>query len=487
MAATEISSSEQYNFDIVKKFSIMAVVWGLVGMSVGVYIASELAWPFLNFDIPYITFGRLRPVHTSAVIFGFGGSALFATSYYVVQRTCQARLISDGMANFTFWGWQAAIMLGGISYMLGFSQSREYAELEWPIDLLVEVVWLVYLALFVGTIMRRKQPHIYVANWFFLAFILATALLHTFNNLAVPVSLFSMKSYSLFAGTQDAMTQWWYGHNAVGFFLTAAFLGMMYYFVPKQAGRPIFSYRLSIIHFWALGFLYMWVGAHHLHWTALPDWTSTLAATFSIMLLLPSWGGMINGIMTLSGAWDKLRTDPIMRFLIVALSFYGMSTFEGPLMALKDVNALSHYTDWTVGHVHSGALGWVAMVSFGSLYHMIPKLWNTKMWSQKMIEVHFWFATIGVLLYITAMWISGITQGLMWRAFDQYGNLQYSFVESVAAMHLLYAMRAIGGMFFVTGMLLMFINVMMTVRQANRAAAPLHAAHQAKTAGIASA
>ena len=487
MAATEISSSEQYNFDIVKKFSIMAVVWGLVGMSVGVYIASELAWPFLNFDIPYITFGRLRPVHTSAVIFGFGGSALFATSYYVVQRTCQARLISDGMANFTFWGWQAAIMLGGISYMLGFSQSREYAEMEWPIDLLVEVVWLVYLALFVGTIMRRKQPHIYVANWFFLAFILATALLHTFNNLAVPVSLFSMKSYSLFAGTQDAMTQWWYGHNAVGFFLTAAFLGMMYYFVPKQAGRPIFSYRLSIIHFWALGFLYMWVGAHHLHWTALPDWTSTLAATFSIMLLLPSWGGMINGIMTLSGAWDKLRTDPIMRFLIVALSFYGMSTFEGPLMALKDVNALSHYTDWTVGHVHSGALGWVAMVSFGSLYHMIPKLWNTKMWSQKMIEVHFWFATIGVLLYITAMWISGITQGLMWRAFDQYGNLQYSFVESVAAMHPFYAMRAIGGMFFVTGMLLMFINVMMTVRQANRAAAQLHTAHQAKTAGIASA
>lgn len=487
MAATEVSSLEQYNFDIVKKFSIMAVVWGLVGMSVGVYIASELAWPFLNFDIPYITFGRLRPVHTSAVIFGFGGSALFATSYYVVQRTCQARLISDGMATFTFWGWQAAIMLGGISYMLGFSQAREYAEMEWPIDILVEVVWVTYLALFVGTIMRRKQPHIYVANWFFLAFILATALLHTFNNLAVPVSLFSMKSYSLFAGTQDAMTQWWYGHNAVGFFLTAAFLGMMYYFVPKQAGRPIFSYRLSIIHFWALGFLYMWVGAHHLHWTALPDWTSTLAATFSIMLLLPSWGGMINGIMTLSGAWDKLRTDPIMRFLIVALSFYGMSTFEGPLMALKDVNALSHYTDWTVGHVHSGALGWVAMVSFGSLYHMIPKLWNTKMWSQKMIEVHFWFATIGVLLYITAMWISGITQGLMWRAFDQYGNLQYSFVESVAAMHPFYAMRAIGGMFFVTGMLLMFINVMVTVRQANRAAALSHAANHAKTTGMASA
>ena len=487
MAATAVGSTEQYNFEIVKKFSIMAVVWGLIGMSVGVYIASELAWPFLNFDIPYITFGRLRPVHTSAVIFGFGGSALFATSYYVVQRTCQSRLISDGMASFTFWGWQAAIALGGISYMLGYTQSREYAEMEWPIDILIEVVWVTYLALFVGTMMRRKQPHIYVANWFFLAFILATALLHTFNNLAVPISLFSMKSYSLFAGTQDAMTQWWYGHNAVGFFLTAAFLGMMYYFVPKQAGRPIFSYRLSIVHFWALSFLYMWVGAHHLHWTALPDWTSTLAATFSIMLLLPSWGGMINGIMTLSGAWDKLRTDPIMRFLIVALSFYGMSTFEGPLMALKDVNALSHYTDWTVGHVHSGALGWVAMVSFGSLYHMIPKLWNTKMWSQKLIEIHFWFATIGVLLYITAMWISGITQGLMWRAFDQFGNLQYSFVESVAAMHPFYAMRAIGGMFFVTGMTMMFINVMMTIRQGKREAAKLHAASHGKMTGMASA
>ncbi|MDR3390132.1 MAG: cytochrome-c oxidase, cbb3-type subunit I [Sulfuriferula sp.] len=487
MAATMVSGTEQYNFEIVKKFSIMAVVWGLVGMSVGVYIASELAWPIMNMDIPYITFGRLRPVHTSAVIFGFGGSALFATSYYIVQRTCQARLISDGMAIFTFWGWQAAIALGGISYMLGYTQSREYAEMEWPIDILIEVVWVTYLALFVGTVMRRKQPHIYVANWFFLSFILATALLHTFNNLAVPISLFSMKSYSLFSGTQDAMTQWWYGHNAVGFFLTAAFLGMMYYFVPKQAGRPIFSYRLSIVHFWALSFLYMWVGAHHLHWTALPDWTSTLAATFSIMLLLPSWGGMINGIMTLSGAWDKLRTDPIMRFLIVALSFYGMSTFEGPLMALKDVNALSHYTDWTVGHVHSGALGWVAMVSFGSLYHMIPKLWNTKIWSQKLIEIHFWFATIGVLLYITAMWISGITQGLMWRAFDQFGNLQYSFVESVAAMHPFYAMRAIGGMFFVTGMSMMFINVMMTIRQGKREAAKLHAASHGKMADMASA
>ena len=482
MAVTSYSGAEQYNFDIVKKFSVMALVWAVVGMFVGVYIASELAWPFLNFDSPYFSFGRFRPVHTSAVIFGFGGSALFATSYYVVQRTCQTRLISDGMASFTFWGWQTVIVLAALSYVMGYSQGREYAEMEWPIDILVEIVWVTYLILFVGTIMRRKQPHIYVANWFYLAFILATALLHTFNNLAMPIDLFSMKSYSLFAGTQDAMTQWWYGHNAVGFFLTAAFLGMMYYFVPKQAGRPIYSYRLSIVHFWALGFMYMWVGAHHLHWTALPDWTSSLAAAFSILLLMPSWGGMINGIMTLSGAWDKLRTDPVMRFMIVALSFYGMSTFEGPMMSLKEVNALSHYTDWTVGHVHSGALGWVAMISFGSLYHMMPKLWDTKIYSRQLVEWHFWLATIGIVLYIVAMWISGITQGLMWRAFDEFGNLQYSFVESVAAMMPFYAMRAIGGMFFLTGAVLMAINMFMTIRQGKRESAALEAKLAAKMA-----
>ena len=482
MAVTTYSGAEQYNFDVVKKFAVMSLVWAVVGMCVGVYIASELAWPFLNFDSPYFSFGRFRPVHTTSVIFGFGGSALFATSYYVVQRTCQTRLISDGMASFTFWGWMAIIVLADISYVLGYTQSREYAEMEWPIDILIEVVWVTYLILFVGTIMRRKQPHIYVANWFYLAFILATALLHTFNNLAMPIDLFSMKSYSLFAGTQDAMTQWWYGHNAVGFFLTAAFLGMMYYFVPKQAGRPIYSYRLSIVHFWALGFMYMWVGAHHLHWTALPDWTSSLAAAFSILLLMPSWGGMINGIMTLSGAWDKLRTDPVMRFMIVALSFYGMSTFEGPMMSLKEVNALSHYTDWTVGHVHSGALGWVAMISFGSLYHMMPKLWDTRIYSAKLVEWHFWLATIGIVLYIVAMWISGITQGLMWRAFDEFGNLQYSFVESVAAMMPFYAMRAIGGMFFLTGAVLMAINMFMTIRQGKRESAALEAKLAAKMA-----
>ena len=482
MAVTSYSGAEQYNFDIVKKFAVMTLVWGVVGMFVGVYIAAELAWPFLNFDSPYFSFGRFRPVHTTTVIFGFGGSALFATSYYVVQRTCQTRLISDGMASLTFWGWMAIIVLADISYVLGYTQAREYAEMEWPIDLLILVVWVTYLILFVGTIMRRKQPHIYVANWFYLAFILATALLHTFNNLAMPIDLFSMKSYSLFSGVQDAMTQWWYGHNAVGFFLTAAFLGMMYYFVPKQAGRPIYSYRLSIVHFWALGFMYMWVGAHHLHWTALPDWTSSLAAAFSILLLMPSWGGMINGIMTLSGAWDKLRTDPIMRFMIVALSFYGMATFEGPMMSLKEVNALSHYTDWTIGHVHSGALGWVAMITFGSLYHMMPKLWDTKIYSQKLIEWHFWLATVGIILYIVAMWISGITQGLMWRTFDEFGNLQYSFAESVAAMMPFYAMRAIGGMFFLTGTVLMTFNMFMTIRQGKRENAILEAKLTAKLA-----
>ena len=464
--AHSMTAGAQYNYDIVKKFAIMAVVWAVLGMSTGVYIASELAFPFLNFDIPYITFGRLRPVHTTLVIFGFGGSALFATSYYVVQRTCQTTLYSPTLANFTFWGWQIAVALGAITYMAGITQAREYAEFEWPIDLLIAMVWIVYTWVYVQTMRRRAQPHIYVANWFYLAFILATALLHIFNNLAVPVDLLGWKSYSLFSGVQDAMTQWWYGHNAVGFFLTAAFLGMMYYFVPKQAGRPVYSYRLSVIHFWALIFLYMWVGGHHLHWTALPDWTSTLAASFSVLLLMPSWGGMINGIMTMSGSWDKLRTDPIMKFLIVSLAFYGMSTFEGPMMALKTVNALSHYTDWTVGHVHSGALGWVAMVSIGSLYHMVPRLYGTTMWSIGLINVHFWLATIGTLLYITALWVSGIGQGLMLRAFDDYGNLQYTFVESVSFLHAPYVVRAFGGFLFVSGAILMAFNFYMTIRRA---------------------
>ncbi len=469
MAHSAALSSEQYNYEIVKKFAIAAIVWAILGMTAGVYIASELAWPVLNFDTAQITFGRLRPLHTSGVIFGFGGNALFATSYYIVQRTCQARLAGGTFwPNFTFWGWNLSVLIAGLLYLQGYTQGREYAEPVWFVDIAIAVVWVIYFLIYTVTLVNRNQPHIYVANWFYMSFILATALLHIFNNLAVPISLTSPVSYSLFSGAQDAMTQWWYGHNAVGFFLTAAFLGMMYYFVPKQAGRPVYSYRLSIIHFWALSFMYMWVGTHHLHWTAIPDWTSTLAATFSILLLMPSWGGMINGIMTLSGAWDKLRTDPIMMFLITALSFYGMSTFEGPMMSLKSVNALSHYTDWTVGHVHSGALGWVAMVSIGSLYHMIPRLWNTTLYSTKLVYTHFFLATIGTILYITAMWVSGIGQGLMLRAFDEYGNLAYTFVETVAFMHGPLAARAFGGMFFVSGMLIMAYNIYMTIARAKQ-------------------
>lgn len=481
MAHSAALSSEQYNYEIVKKFAIASIVWAILGMTAGVYIASELAWPALNFDIAQITFGRLRPLHTSGVIFGFGGNALFATSYYVVQRTCQARLAGGTFwPNFTFWGWNLSVLIAGLLYLQGYTQGREYAEPVWFVDIAIAVVWVVYFLIYTVTLVKRNQPHIYVANWFYMSFILATALLHIFNNLAVPVSLTSATSYSLFSGAQDAMTQWWYGHNAVGFFLTAAFLGMMYYFVPKQAGRPVYSYRLSIIHFWALSFMYMWVGTHHLHWTAIPDWTSTLAATFSILLLMPSWGGMINGIMTLSGAWDKLRTDPIMMFMITALSFYGMSTFEGPMMSLKSVNALSHYTDWTVGHVHSGALGWVAMISIASLYHMIPRLWNTTLYSLKLVYTHFFLATIGVILYITAMWVSGIGQGLMLRAFDEYGNLAYTFVETVAFMHGPLVARAVGGLFFVSGMVLMAYNIYMTIARAKQeTTAPAAAAAQA--------
>ena len=482
MAQGAVAAETQYDYDIVKKFAIMALVWGVLGMTAGTYIASELAFPFLNFDIAQITFGRLRPGHTTMVIFGFGGNALFATSYYVVQRTCQARLWGSGLANFTFWGWQVALVVGVLGYLNGITDGKEYAEFPWYVDILITVVWVAYFVVYVQTLRRRSQPHIYVANWFYLAFILATAILHIVRNLAVPVGLFHPESYSLYAGVQDAMVQWWYGHNAVGFFLTAAFLGMMYYFVPKQAGRPIYSYRLSIIHFWALSFMYMWVGGHHLHWTALPDWTSSLAAAFSILLLMPSWGGMINGIMTLSGAWEKLRTDPIMLFLITALSFYGMSTFEGPMMSLKSVNALSHYTDWTVGHVHSGALGWVAMITFGSFYHLIPRLWETRLWSTRLVYVHFWLATIGIVLYIAAMWVSGIGQGLMLRAFDEYGNLAYTFIESVQFMHWPLVVRALGGAFFVSGILLMCFNVAMTIRTAKQEQAALEARIAAKMA-----
>ncbi len=446
-----------YNYKVVRQFSIMTIVWGIVAMGVGVLIASQLTWPALNFNIPWLTYSRLRPLHTNAAIFAFGGSALFATSYYVVQRTCHARLCSDKLAAFTFWGWQAIILAAAISLPLGYTTSKEYAELEWPIDILIAVVWLTYAYVFFGTIARRKIRHIYVANWFYGAFIITIAILHVVNSAEIPVSF--MKSYPVYAGVQDAMVQWWYGHNAVGFFLTAGFLGMMYYFVPKQAERPIYSYRLSVVHFWALIFIYIWAGPHHLEYTALPDWAQSLGMVMSLILLAPSWGGMINGIMTLSGAWEKLRTDPILRFLIVSLSFYGMSTFEGPMMSIKTVNALSHYTDWVIGHVHSGTLGWVSMITIGSMYYLIPRLYGRKIYSVKLIEVHFWIATLGIVLYVTSMWVAGIMEGLMWRAVNADGTLIYSFVESVQATHPFYIVRLLGGLMFFSGMLIMAYNL----------------------------
>ncbi len=455
-----------YNYKVVRQFAIMTIVWGIVGMLVGVILSAQLIWPTLTEALgplaPYLSYGRIRPLHTNAVIFAFGGSGLFAASLYVVQRTSQARLISDGLAAFVFWGWQAVIVLAAITLPLGITSSKEYAELEWPIDLLITAVWVAYAVLFFGTIVKRKTKHIYVANWFFGAYIITIALLHVVNSAELPVTL--TKSYSAYAGVQDAMVQWWYGHNAVGFFLTTAFLGMMYYFVPKQAGRPIYSYRLSIVHFWSLNFIYMWAGPHHLMYTALPDWAQSLGMVFSLMLIAPSWGGMMNGIMTLSGAWHKLRTDPILKFLITSLSFYGMSTFEGPMMSVKTVNALSHYTEWTIGHVHSGALGWVAMITIGSMYYLIPRLFGREaMYSVKAINAHFWIATIGVVLYIASMWIAGVAQGLMWRATNPDGTLTYSFAQSVAAMYPFYYIRLLGGLMFFSGMLIMAWNVWKTV------------------------
>ena len=449
-----------YNDKVVRQFAVMTVIWGIVGMLVGVIIAAQLVWPELNMG--FLHFGRLRPLHTNAVIFAFGGCALFATSYWCVQRTSHARLWGGPLVPFTFWGWQLVILLAAITLPLGMTQGKEYAELEWPIDILITLVWVSYALVFFGTIAKRTVSHIYVANWFFGAFIIAVALLHLVNSAAMPVSL--TKSYSVYSGVQDAMIQWWYGHNAVGFFLTAGFLGMMYYFVPKQAGRPVYSYRLSVVHFWALIFTYMWAGPHHLHYTALPDWTQSVGMVFSLILLAPSWGGMIHGIMTLSGAWHKLRDDPVLKFLITSLSFYGMSTFEGPMMSIKTVNALSHYTDWTVGHVHSGALGWVAMVSIGSIYYLLPKLFGkSEMYSTKLVTTHFWIATIGTVLYIASMWIAGVMQGLMWRAVNADGTLAYSFVESVKGSYPFWAIRWLGGVLFLSGMLIMAYNMFKTM------------------------
>jgi cytochrome c oxidase cbb3-type subunit I len=453
-----------YFDEVVKYGTIATVFWGVVGFLVGVVVALQLAFPDLNFG-PWFNFGRMRPLHTSAVVFAFGGNALICTSLYVVQRTSRARLFGgEGLGWFVFWGYQLFIVMAATGYLLGITQGREYAEPEWYVDLWLTVVWVAYLVAFLGTILMRKEPHIYVANWFYLAFIVTIAMLHIVNNLAVPVSFLGVKSYSAFSGVQDALTQWWYGHNAVGFFLTAGFLGMMYYFVPKQAGRPVYSYRLSIIHFWALIFMYIWAGPHHLHYTALPDWAQTLGMVFSIMLWMPSWGGMINGLMTLSGAWDKIRTDPIIRMMVIAIAFYGMSTFEGPMMSIKAVNSLSHYTEWTIGHVHSGALGWVGMISFGAIYFLVPKLWHrNRLYSLAMVNWHFWLATLGIVVYAAVMWVAGVQQGLMWREYDDQGFLVYSFAEAVAAMFPYYVLRAVGGIMYLAGSLIMAFNITMTI------------------------
>ncbi|MBY0296115.1 MAG: cytochrome-c oxidase, cbb3-type subunit I [Methylobacterium sp.] len=460
----EIAGKPHYNLGPVKFAVVAAMVWGIAGFLVGCIIAFQLWAPSLNLGIEYASFGRLRPLHTSAVIFAFGGNVLIGTSLYVVQRTCRARLAGDLAPWFVVLGYNLFIVIAGTGYLMGVTQSKEYAEPEWYADLWLTIVWVVYLLVFLATLWKRKEPHIFVANWFYLAFIVTIAMLHSVNNLAVPVSWLGSKSYPVFAGVQDALIQWWYGHNAVGFFLTAGFLAIMYYFVPKRAERPIYSYRLSIIHFWALVFMYIWAGPHHLHYTALPDWAQTLGMTFSIMLWMPSWGGMINGLMTLSGAWDKLRTDPVLRFMVVSLAFYGMATFEGPMMSIKAVNALSHYTDWTIGHVHSGALGWVAYISFGALYCLVPWLWNRReVYSLKLVEWHFWISTLGIVLYITSMWVAGIMQGLMWRAYNALGFLEYSFVETVEAMQPYYLVRAVGGVLFLIGALLMAYNLAMTV------------------------
>jgi cytochrome c oxidase cbb3-type subunit 1 len=478
-----LESSLNYNYKVVRQFAIATVVWGVIGMAAGVFIAAQLAWPALNFDIPWLSYGRLRPLHTNAVIFAFGICGLFATSYYVVQRTCQVRLFSDRLASFTFWGWQAVLVAAAITLPMGFTRGKEYAELEWPIAILITVVWVAYAVVFFGTIAKRKVRHIYVANWFFGGYILAVAILHVVNGAVIPVSAF--KSYPVYAGVQDAMIQWWYGHNAVGFILTAGYLGMVYYFIPKRAERPVYSYRLSIVHFWALIFTYMWAGPHHLHYTALPDWTQSLGMVFSLILLAPSWGGMINGVMTLSGAWHKLRSDPILKFLIVSLSFYGMATFEGPMMSIKTINSLSHYTDWTIAHVHAGALGWVGFITMGSIYYLIPRLAGRKqMYSVALVEAHFWVATIGIVLYIASMWIAGVMQGLMWRAVNPDGTLTYTFAESVKATYPYYVIRFTGGLLYLSGMALMAFNTWKTLAGTVNVDAPIPQPHKPHAASV---
>jgi len=466
-AVTPVFDRAFYEEGVVKAGIVATMFWGIAGFLVGLIIALQLTWPSLFYfeGLPWTNFGRLRPLHTSAVIFAFGGNALIATSFYVVQRTCRTRLAGGMWPWFVFWGYQLFIAVAATGYLMGVTQGKEYAEPEWYADLWLTIVWVAYLAVFLATLLRRKEPHIYVANWFYLAFIVTIAMLHIVNNISLPASVAGSKSYSLFSGVQSALIQWWYGHNAVGFFLTAGFLAMMYYFIPKRVERPVWSYRLSIVHFWSLIFIYIWAGPHHLHYTALPQWAQTLGMTFSIMLWMPSWGGMINGLMTLSGAWDKLRTDPVVRMLVVSVAFYGMATFEGPLMSVREVNALSHYTDWGIGHVHSGALGWVGFVTFGAMYCLTQWVWKRpKLYSNALVEWHFWISTIGILLYIASMWVSGIMEGLMWRAYNEFGFLEYAFIETVSAKHISYIIRAAGGGLFLLGALIMVYNLVRTAR-----------------------
>lgn len=455
----------QYEYKSVKLFALATLFWAVIGMGIGVFIAFQMFFPALNFETPWITFGRLRPCHTTGVIFAFAGNALLATSLYIVQRTSGARIYAPKLVMCLFYAFQFFVILSMVGYTQGITQGKEYAEPEWYADILLTVIWVCYLFIFLATLKRRKEPHIYVANWFFIAFIIVVAVLHVGNNISIPISFMSNFSVSVFSGVQSAMIQWWYGHNAVGFWLTAGFIGIMYYFVPKRANRPIYSYRLSILHFWALIFIYIWAGPHHLIYTSLPDWVQSLGMTMSIILWLPSWGGMVNGIMTISSAWDKLKKDPVLKFLFFAVIFYGLSTFEGPLMAIKSVNAISHYTEWTVSHVHSGALGWVALISFGALYHMIPVLWaKDGMYSTKLISLHLWLALVGIMLYIISMWVAGVTQGLMWRAHDDMGFLKYSFIEIVKIVKPLYLARAIGGFLFWLGAVVMVFNTYMTIK-----------------------
>jgi cytochrome c oxidase cbb3-type subunit 1 len=450
---------------------LLAMGWAVFGMFVGDWVAWLLVEPNLTFDAGWSSFGRIRPVHTTSVIFGFGGNALIATSFYVMQRTSRARLPDQLSPLFVLFGYNLFCLLAVTGYMAGITQSKEYAEPEWYADIWLVVVWITYFVVYLRTLARRKEPHIYVANWYYMAFILVVAVLHIFNNLAVPVSLGHAKSYSLFSGVQDAMTQWWYGHNAVAFFLTAGFLGMMYYYLPKRAGRPLFSYRMSIISFWGITFLYMWAGSHHLHYTALPQWVQTLGMTFSLMLLVPSWASASNALLTLNGAWHRVRDDATLRFMMVAAVFYGLTTFEGSFMAIRPVNSLSHYTDWTVGHVHAGALGWVAMITFGSIYASVPWLWKREgMYSGRLVEAHFWLALTGSIIYVLAMWNSGIIQGLMWRTYSDSGTLAFSFVDSLVAMRPYYIARAIGGLFFLIGTVIGSYNIWMTIKTAPRAA-----------------